>query len=112
MHRRRGTSMKPAKPRSSPNLRDTVNGSLQLKAESLNLVPRRDRRSAPPPSPDLRFIRLHEVLEICGKSRSSVYESIKRGEFPPTVKLCGRSSAWVKSEVIQWAEACIRVSRS
>ena len=33
-------------------------------------------------SSELRFIRLKEVLAICGKSRSSIYEAIKKGEFP------------------------------
>lgn len=60
---------------------------------------------------ELRFIRLKEVLAICGKSRSSVYEAIKRGEFPPPIKLQGRSSAWIKSEILQWAEGCVRTSR-
>jgi prophage regulatory protein len=63
-------------------------------------------------SAELRLIRLKEVLAICGKSRSSVYEAIKKGEFPSPVKLRGRSSAWVKSEVLQWAETCIRASRT
>ncbi|MFC5460729.1 helix-turn-helix transcriptional regulator [Massilia niabensis] len=60
---------------------------------------------------ELRFIRLKEVLSICGKSRSSVYEAIKKGEFPAPIKLQGRSSAWIKSEVLQWAEGCVRASR-
>jgi prophage regulatory protein len=60
---------------------------------------------------ELRFIRLKEVLAICGKSRSSVYEAIKKGEFPAPIKLHGRSSAWIKSEILQWAEGCIRASR-
>ena len=60
---------------------------------------------------DVRFLRLKEVLAICGKSRSSVYDAIKRGDFPKPVKLSGRSSAWIKSEVEQWAVECIRASR-
>lgn len=48
---------------------------------------------------DVRFLRLKEVLAICGKSRSSVYDAIKKGDFPKPVKLRGRSSAWIKSEV-------------
>jgi prophage regulatory protein len=60
---------------------------------------------------DVRFIRLKEVLTICGKSRSSVYDAIKKGDFPKPVKLHGRSSAWIKSEVEQWAVECIRASR-
>ena len=60
---------------------------------------------------EIRFIRLKEVLAICGKSRSSVYDAIKKGDFPRPVKLQGRSSAWIKSEVDEWAAQCIRASR-
>jgi prophage regulatory protein len=60
---------------------------------------------------ELRFIRLREVLAICGKSRTSIYDAIKDGLFPAPVKVGGRSSAWVKSEVLQWAQACIDSSR-
>lgn len=59
----------------------------------------------------IRFIRLKEVIAICGKSRSSVYDAIKRGAFPRPVMLQGRSAAWIKSEVEQWAVQCIRASR-
>lgn len=37
------------------------------------LAPRVHNRS------DIRFIRLAEVMVICGKSRSSIYDAIKRG---------------------------------
>jgi predicted DNA-binding transcriptional regulator AlpA len=62
-------------------------------------------------SSELCFIRLKEVLSICGKSRSSIYASIKDGKFPAPIKVGGRSSAWLKSEVLQWAQRCIASSR-
>jgi prophage regulatory protein len=68
-------------------------------------------RRAPSLKSDIRFIRLKEVLVICGKSRSSVYDAIKKGHFPKPVKLNGRSSAWVQSEVEQWAQECIEARR-
>lgn len=64
----------------------------------------------PPVIPTLneeRFIRLAEVLATCGKSRSSIYEGIKEGTFPAPVKLKGRSSAWLKSEILHWMQACV-----
>jgi prophage regulatory protein len=61
--------------------------------------------------PKVQFIRLKEVLAICGKSRSSIYEAIKKESFPKPVKLQGRSSAWIRCEVEQWAVQCIRASR-
>jgi len=60
---------------------------------------------------ELSFIRLREVLMISGMSRTTIYESIKKGAFPSPVKLGGRSSGWVKSEVLQWAQNCIDSSR-
>lgn len=62
-----------------------------------------DRRSGNQKK-EIRFIRLREVLAICGKSRSSVYDAITKGLFPKPVKLHGRSSAWVRSEMEQWAQ--------
>lgn len=56
-----------------------------------------------------RFLRIKEVMSLCGKSRASIYAAIKKGEFPKAVKLGGRSSGWVKSEIDAWIERCIRV---
>jgi prophage regulatory protein len=61
--------------------------------------------------PGVQFIRLKEVLGICGRSRSSIYEAIKKGSFPKSVKLQDRSSALIRGEVEQWAVECIRASR-
>lgn len=71
-----------------------------------------ERRAPQLSATEIRFLRLREVLDICGKSRSSLYEAIKEGTFPAPIKLNGRSSAWVKSEVMQWAQACIEASRA
>lgn len=74
-------------------------------------VVRNCQQNLSPTVSELCFIRLSEVLTICGKSRTSVYESIKKGNFPAPIKLGGRSSAWVKSEVLQWAQDCVDISR-
>lgn len=79
--------------------------------DQLDMVSRGERRVLTPTT-DVRFIRLKEVLTICGKSRSSVYEAIQRGEFPKPVKLRGRSSGWIKSEIELWVQACIKASRT
>lgn len=69
-------------------------------------------RPAAPALDDERFIRLAEVLATCGKSRSSIYEGVKEGTFPAPVKFQGCSSAWLKSEVLQWMQACVTARRS
>jgi prophage regulatory protein len=61
---------------------------------------------------EIRFMRLPEVLALCGKSRSSIYAAIKKGEFPAPVKLSTRSSAWIRSEVAAWAESRVKASRA
>lgn len=62
--------------------------------------------------PAIRFLRLKEVLAICGKSRSSIYDAIKKGEFPKPVKLGTNSSAWVNSEIDEWLQQCIAARKS
>ena len=49
-----------------------------------------------------RLIRIDEVKHICGLSRSSIYASIQRGEFPAQVKLSHKASAWLYSEILAW----------
>ena len=49
-----------------------------------------------------RLLRRLEVADLTGiKANSTLYDMIRRGDFPPPVKL-GRSSAWRESEVRQW----------
>lgn len=54
-----------------------------------------------------RLIRIDEVLHICGLSRSALYASMQKGEFPAQVKLSKKSCAWVYSEVLAWMNARI-----
>lgn len=61
-----------------------------------------DRRAKEPP--EIRFIRIQEVTAICAMSKTTVYEAIKHAGFPKPVRLYGRTTAWVKSEVLQWAQ--------
>ena len=61
-----------------------------------------DRRAKQPP--EIRFIRIKEVTAICGMSKTTVYEAIKHAGFPKPVRLYGRTTAWVKSEVLQWVQ--------
>ena len=49
-----------------------------------------------------QLIRLKQVKEKTGLSRSSIYQFIKEGKFPAQVKLGQRAAAWVDSEVEDW----------
>ncbi|ORT49515.1 DNA-binding protein [Vibrio sp. qd031] len=54
------------------------------------------------PNKPIRLIRLNEVLAMTGLSRSGVYRSIVRQQFPKQVSLGDRAVAWVESEVQAW----------
>ncbi|HHF3141669.1 MULTISPECIES: helix-turn-helix transcriptional regulator [Vibrio] len=54
------------------------------------------------PNKPIRLIRLNEVLAMTGLSRSGVYRSIDKQQFPKQVSLGDRSVAWVESEVQAW----------
>ncbi|ENZ8059735.1 helix-turn-helix transcriptional regulator [Klebsiella aerogenes] len=49
-----------------------------------------------------RFIRVPEVLNRVGFSRTTLYERIKEGNFPDRVKIGPRCVAFVESEIDEW----------
>lgn len=56
-----------------------------------------------------RFIRLPEVLQITGLSKTVLYENIKTGAFPDPYRISQRASGWKYSEVVNWADSRKRV---
>lgn len=54
-----------------------------------------------------RIIRFPEVCEILGGvSRQTVYDMIKRGDFPPSFKISknGRAVGWLKTDIESYLE--------
>ena len=49
-----------------------------------------------------RFLRLPQVLDRTGLSRSTLYLRISEGTFPKQVSLGARSVAWIEAEVEDW----------
>ncbi len=56
------------------------------------------------------FLRLPEVLRITGKSRTALYVSIQRNEFPRSVRIGQRQVAWPSTAIEQWQQSCIQSS--
>lgn len=52
-----------------------------------------------------KLIRRPEVEARTGLSRSTIYDWMKRGEFPQPVKLGARIVAWRESDVTAWQES-------
>ncbi len=55
----------------------------------------------------LRLLKLPEVIERTGLSRSTIYAQIAKGIFPRLVKCSVRSSAWVEAEIDSWISSRI-----
>ncbi|MET0106309.1 MAG: AlpA family phage regulatory protein [Sedimenticola sp.] len=50
------------------------------------------------------LLRIDQVIEQTARSRASIYADIKKGTFPPPVKIGPRSSRWREDEVQTWID--------
>jgi len=55
------------------------------------------------------ILRLREVLQKTGFSRSTLYNKIAKNEFPHQVSLGARAVGWLKQEVDGWISERIRL---
>lgn len=58
------------------------------------------------------IIRLPEVIRRTGLGRSSLYEAIKRGEFPNKFALGARAVGWDSLAVQSWIDAKVNASNT
>lgn len=56
-------------------------------------------------APNLKLLRRVDVERLTGLSRSTIYDWMKRGEFPQPVKLGERLVAWREDDVTAWIES-------
>jgi prophage regulatory protein len=49
-----------------------------------------------------RFLRIKEVIQKVGLSRSQVYRLIQAGTFPSPFKIGSKISVWSESLVTEW----------
>ena len=50
----------------------------------------------------MKVLRLKDVKEKTGLGRSSIYDYMKEGTFPKSIKLGERAVGWVADEVDLW----------
>ena len=53
-------------------------------------------------TPNRPFLTMQEVSDILGISVSTIDRLIKRGQFPPKVKLSPRRIVFMKFEIEEW----------
>ncbi|MBE5158588.1 AlpA family transcriptional regulator [Vibrio parahaemolyticus] len=59
-----------------------------------------------------KIIRLPEVIQETGLSRSTIYLRMSKGDFPQSISLGDRAVGWLQEEVNQWLEQKISASRN
>ena len=55
-----------------------------------------------------RILRIPEVVEITGLSRTTIWRRVRSGDFPAPVRLgslATRSVGWRESEIRKWIES-------
>jgi prophage regulatory protein len=52
-----------------------------------------------------KILRLPEVIDITGLSRSTIYEMIKNDRFPRQTKLSVRAVGWKVEEIDSWMDS-------
>jgi prophage regulatory protein len=58
------------------------------------------------------ILRLNEVIARTGRSRSSIYADIDRGEFPKPIKLGARAVGWLSDDINGWIQVRVEKSRA
>ena len=52
----------------------------------------------------MRLIRLPQVLVLTGLGRSTLLDMVRRGDFPPPIRIGIRAVAWRLCDVVAWIE--------
>ena len=58
-----------------------------------------------------KILRIKDVIETTGLSRSSIYELQSKEQFPRSVKLCRGAVGWLASEIQVWIAERAETSR-
>jgi prophage regulatory protein len=65
----------------------------------------------PTPKVPGSFLKLKQVLQKTGLSRSAIYAQMATGEFPSSVRLSKRSVGWIDFEIQDWIDDRVREAR-
>lgn len=49
-----------------------------------------------------KILRVHVVMQRTGLSRSAIYEMMRKGLFPQSVKISTRSVGWREEDIDSW----------
>lgn len=58
------------------------------------------------------ILRLPQVTERTGLSRSTIYLRMSQGKFPRQVWLGARAVGWLEDEIDEWVGECVHSARA
>ena len=59
-----------------------------------------------------KILRLPDVKQRTGLSRSTIYQRMELGSFPSSISIGARAIGWVESDIENWIDARIKQSES
>ncbi|MDE0007030.1 MAG: AlpA family phage regulatory protein [Gammaproteobacteria bacterium] len=61
-------------------------------------------------SGDDRLLRYREVMEMTGLSRNAIFMMVRRGDFPPPIRIGPKALRWRKSVLDEFLDSCPRAT--
>jgi len=75
----------------------------------LNNTPKEYQRAYPDLEAIMLILRLPAVKAYVSLSKSTVYDLIHRGLFPPPVRIGVRAVGWRESDILDWIESRVPI---
>jgi prophage regulatory protein len=63
------------------------------------------------PQLSLQILRLPQVLQVTGLCRSMIYQLEAANRFPRRIRIGSRAVGWLHSEVQDWLDSQVQLSR-
>jgi prophage regulatory protein len=55
----------------------------------------------------MKILRLKQVIEMTGTSKTTIYRWINDGVFPRPINLSAKSVAWLECDINEWIQSKI-----
>lgn len=59
-----------------------------------------------------QVLRIRGVVRKTGASRTTVYDWMRRGQFPRPIRLGARAVGWLESEIDSWIEGRVAATNA
>ena len=50
----------------------------------------------------MKLLRVQQVAELTGLSTSSIYKQVREGNFPKSIPITKRATAWPEEVIFDW----------